>query len=307
MSRPTFLGLLALLLLAAMPTTTLARRGGERDPTRLWREFPLKVEPSATASAESPRGSGGVRVVRVREGLSATTLSALIALAALLGAGLAVTPGPRIGLRRRQRWAHVGRFSYGTGRRRRVRRVRARWRRAGPLERALARAPKLPPASQPHRRFKPSPRVTPSTRVTANSRFVPSRWQSAIRAPGGHHRRRVARWARRGDECKVQLWRGEDKGLFYAEASDGSAVAHSDSFRIDSGEELEQSEAARRALAVFAARLERAGWSVVDRGSELWDLLLRLDAAASAHHGDEREGLPPLDRDRSPDPPGRGG
>jgi hypothetical protein len=82
--------------------------------------------------------------------------------------------------------------------------------------------------------------------------------------------------------CRVRLWKGYVKKQFYAETASGEWVGKSPYFRLEQGEEIEDSHNAAAAFDALVERLLEDGWEITGRPVEgSFDLSLkrRTDAA----------------------------
>jgi DNA invertase Pin-like site-specific DNA recombinase len=103
--RPALTSLLLLTLVCGVAAPTVAAQsspqGGERPPTELWDEFPLKQRAPGAGERGDRRAAGAARPSNEADDGSPSTITFLLAgLGVLAGAGLAVRAG--VGLRRRR-------------------------------------------------------------------------------------------------------------------------------------------------------------------------------------------------------------
>ena len=83
--------------------------------------------------------------------------------------------------------------------------------------------------------------------------------------------------------CRIQLWHGHIKKRFYALPSGGGPwLAESPFFKLELGEAVEESDAAREALHELVRALRAQGWEITGQGDGPWDVELRRRTDALA-------------------------
>ena len=315
MRNPRLLALLvaALVLIGASPAASLTPPSVKKQPTLLWRTYPLKQRP-ATPHRPSPRtqvASSG-QALESRPGGENQALPKTLAWG-LLGAAIAAVALLLVLLRPVLSAATGGRTTVArrTGPDESARRpVRVRRRRRRPREHP---AKPVPDASEPGPedllealRPKPTPMwesevekpPQPERRERAESPPVPlgalrqpTTRATALPAPAQlepepklHPEDRGAKPEAAGERpqtvtaesCEIELWRGYVKCQLYAASLDRPHAAAAFAFSpfFRLREEDTPTEKAAEALRTLVDRLERDGWTVVSAGARWYQLRL---------------------------------
>jgi hypothetical protein len=278
-TRAVILAMLVFVLASAP-----AGAQSQRDPSELWKAFPLdpapkpRAAPGAAAPADTAAPAATATAGRAepqRPPIAAKgdrttpTIGALIAFAAGVGA-LAVAL-----LRRRA----GGRAPADGGAQREPRPAAP----SKPSERAETPIPAEPFAPRPTlwaRRFHrgavhdgtPAERVFDRRAPEPNGSQAPATTADAA--------------AKAAQVCRIQLWHAYIRKQFYAAPVGGGRwLAESDFFQLAAGESVADSADALGAVDGLVAELRDAGWEIARRGEQPWELELIRTRAPLARRG----------------------
>jgi hypothetical protein len=315
MRHPRLLALLvaALVLIGASPAASMTPRSVKKQPTLLWRTYPLKQRP-ATPHRPSPRtqvassgqalesrpgGENQALPKTLAWGLLGAAIAAVALLLVLLRPVLSAATGGRTTVARRTGPDESARRPVRVRRRRR----RPREHPAKPVPDASEPGPEdlleaLRPKPTPMRESEVEKPPQPERRERAESPPVPlgalrqpTTRATALPAPAQlepepklHPEDRGAKPEAAGERpqtvtaesCEIELWRGYVKCQLYAASLDRPHAAAAFAFSpfFRLREEDTPTEKAAEALRTLVDRLERDGWTVVSAGARWYQLRL---------------------------------
>ena len=315
MRHPRLLALLvaALVLIGASPAASMTPRSVKKQPTLLWRTYPLKQRP-ATPHRPSPRtqvassgqalesrpgGENQALPKTLAWGLLGAAIAAVALLLVLLRPVLSAATGGRTTVARRTGPDESARRPVRVRRRRR----RPREHPAKPVPDASEPGPEdlleaLRPKPTPMRESEVEKPPQPERRERAESPPVPlgalrqpTTRATALPAPAQlepepklHPEDRGAKPEAAGERpqtvtaesCEIELWRGYVKCQLYAASLDRPRAAAAFAFSpfFRLREEDTPTEKAAEALRTLVDRLERDGWTVVSAGARWYQLRL---------------------------------
>jgi hypothetical protein len=315
MRHPRLLALLvaALVLIGASPAASMTPRSVKKQPTLLWRTYPLKQRP-ATPHRPSPRtqvassgqalesrpgGENQALPKTLAWGLLGAAIAAVALLLVLLRPVLSAATGGRTTVARRTGPDESARRPVRVRRRRR----RPREHPAKPVPDASEPGPEdlleaLRPKPTPMRESEVEKPPQPERRERAESPPVPlgalrqpTTRATALPAPAQlepepklHPEDRGAKPEAAGERpqtvtaesCEIELWRCYVKCQLYAASLDRPHAAAAFAFSpfFRLREEDTPTEKAAEALRTLVDRLERDGWTVVSAGARWYQLRL---------------------------------
>ena len=315
MRHPRLLALLvaALVLIGASPAASMTPRSVKKQPTLLWRTYPLKQRP-ATPHRPSPRtqvassgqalesrpgGENQALPKTLAWGLLGAAIAAVALLLVLLRPVLSAATGGRTTVARRTGPDESARRPVRVRRRRR----RPREHPAKPVPDASEPGPEdlleaLRPKPTPMRESEVEKPPQPERRERAESPPVPlgalrqpTTRATALPAPAQlepepklHPEDRGAKPEAAGERpqtvtaesCEIELWRGYVKCQLYAASLERPRAAAALAFSpfFRLRDEDTPTEKAAEALRTLVDRLERDGWTVVSAGARWYQLRL---------------------------------
>ena len=315
MRHPRLLALLvaALVLIGASPAASMTPRSVKKQPTLLWRTYPLKQRPATThrpsprtqvassgqALESRPGGENQALPKTLAWGLLGAAIAAVALLLVLLRPVLSAATGGRTTVARRTGPDESARRPVRVRRRRR----RPREHPAKPVPDASEPGPEdlleaLRPKPTPMRESEVEKPPQPERRERAESPPVPlgalrqpTTRATALPAPAQlepepklHPEDRGAKPEAAGERpqtvtaesCEIELWRGYVKCQLYAASLDRPHAAAAFAFSpfFRLREEDTPTEKAAEALRTLVDRLERDGWTVVSAGARWYQLRL---------------------------------
>jgi hypothetical protein len=314
MRHPRLLVLLvaALVLVGAAPAAGMTPPSVKKQPTLLWRTYPLKQRP-ATPHRPSPRTQlagtnqapesrpGGNQALppTLVWGLLSVAIAALVLLLLLLRPALSIATGGRTLVARRTRArvhpAKPERHQSKPGPEDLLETLRLKLtpmresevEKPQQLERGQrAESPPVPLRAlrQPESQQEPEPEAI--TRLTPLP--APAQLEPEPTLPREHQHAKPEAPSERphtvtAESCEIEFWRGYAKCQLYAASLDragaGTGFAFSPFFRLR--DEDTPTKEAVGALKTLIDRLERDGWTVVSAGARWYQLRLNRSSWAS--------------------------